>query len=466
MNFNEKMGEIFEDVEDEANPELVIDEPPDKPEKTEEFEPVTDWTGIPNPAPGRGLDDLKKTKKPLDNGWSFDEIVKAMKPSLIDHANRWNTPTFSKEDCISIGIDALWRALKTDKGIAPFPTHAFKWIKSLVQRAAGGSGVVKVPYSHHGRTDFLAGSKASISADAPMGTGEGEEETFASSLAKDYMAGGVESAERQKYNELIVMFLNNPNIGMTPNERLVLSASFGIKPNGEHSDSGPQTNNAIGQQLGVSAVRISQIKANAISKIQKFLTEKGAFTPAKALEKFDLEESKDIMRKIAESMINVLYESVNLQIDFTNGIQIVPITISEDVIKFHVDVDNKTIKDITNKDNISVMDVDKKYINKAIDIAMSYSDPKLFSEMVGEIIKISSIPVLAFIDTLDKAVVDKDKKLHDELCNSVAELAKEARINGKLNDKILFVEKMMNYSKSGLMSSGCLFDLVGSVFNH
>jgi hypothetical protein len=163
------------------------------------------------------------------------------------------------------------------------------------------------------------------------------------------------------------MFLNNPNIGMTPNERLVLSASFGIKPNGEHSDSGPQTNNAIGQQLGVSAVRISQIKANAINKIKEFLITKGAFTPAKALEKFDLEESKDIMRKIAESMINVLYESVNLQIDFTNGIQIVPITISEDVIKFHVDVDNKTIKDITNKDNISVMDIDKKYINKAID---------------------------------------------------------------------------------------------------
>ena len=88
------------------------------------------------------LDVLKSLRRPMDHGWSTDEIVAAMKPYIYKFVNMYPSSKDEKEDLAQQGAMGVLHAIAKDKGIADFASHAARYIKGSIDRYVNKGGVV------------------------------------------------------------------------------------------------------------------------------------------------------------------------------------------------------------------------------------------------------------------------------------------------------------------------------------
>lgn len=104
-------------------------------------------------ATGKTLETLQKIKYPLLVGWTFQEILHALKPYIFKHVKKFKTYRCDVEECFQNASIGLIKALRTDAGISPFASHAFKHLKTNVRRPSATAGVIKRPERKPSRTD-------------------------------------------------------------------------------------------------------------------------------------------------------------------------------------------------------------------------------------------------------------------------------------------------------------------------
>jgi hypothetical protein len=421
INFDEKMAALFSeddrfdiDVDNgyEGEEEDIVDaDVDDETDEIEDFEKkgTRDWTNLPNPKPGKTLNDLKKVKLPLENGWTEEEVIYALKPTLISAAAKYSTPNFSKDEVLLAGMGGIMNALRTDKGIAPFPSHAYKAIMVAAKRSAAGtrdfptSNVSGIKPNEGGSTDFLKGSRATVSADAPVGDSEGGEKTFASLLSGDPTSGSKSAEEQYTTSKLLNRMFISPEIGLTNTERTIMRMTYGLDREGKYSTHGPRNTSELADVLGVSKVRISQIRKKSLEKIKRFMDESGISSVNDALDEFGLNKESRLIKIAAalvlESMRDILMTEMKLSNDYID----VPVDINLGGIVRHaiakVNTQTMSIDDVVAEGNESILgkagasDID--YIN---DNAKIMTSDSYFSETINTIIQVHAQPILAVIN--------------------------------------------------------------------
>jgi RNA polymerase sigma factor (sigma-70 family) len=94
------------------------------------------------------LEMLHQIKRPLEHGYTRDEIIVAMHPYIMKHALSYKTNHFPLEDAMQMGAIGVDAALDTDRALAPLSNHAFRHIQTKIRREACSSGLIK-----HGERD-------------------------------------------------------------------------------------------------------------------------------------------------------------------------------------------------------------------------------------------------------------------------------------------------------------------------
>ncbi len=419
MDYINKLKVILEAPEDdidlgadEPSDDVQMDEPDAPPadgsggeiEKTEAEELIdtekglTDWTGIPDPIPGKTLKELKGVKRPLENGWNQEQIISALKPTIMFFAKKYATPTFSIEEAIAEQMTGVLTALKNDKGIAPFTSHVFRYLSTSAQRGAGkASNVSGVPQTKGGKYDYLAASRAAVSADAPM-PGD-EEATYSSQIQSHYDKAGQSAANQKHMTQLIAHLLNAPSVGLSEKEKLILMKTYGIGPDGATGE--PRTSKDIADALGVSVVRVSQIRTGAVQKIQDYIKARKFDNPDSAMQSLGLEES--VFVSLVKSFLTVINEAIKIEYEMYSKNQIVEFKTNfrgaTESVKVHINSDTFEVESVVNEENESLLGyIDQSSVNEAVEIAKAKVTPKYFSEMVGNIISMQHQPVLATIN--------------------------------------------------------------------
>lgn len=93
----------------------------------------------------KSLSVLNTVVKPLEKGWTKEEVINAMKPMVRYFANKYWSAKVGIEDLVQDGYVGVLRALETDKGIAPFGKYAPQKIKNEILRAALQKGLIRGP---------------------------------------------------------------------------------------------------------------------------------------------------------------------------------------------------------------------------------------------------------------------------------------------------------------------------------
>jgi hypothetical protein len=136
----DSQGQIISTPSESAT-ESIIQGDPDKYPSPEQYE-IRQYE---NP---KSLAKLKDIKKPLEAGWSVDEVVAAMQPWIRKLAYDWQSAKAPAEDLMQHAAIGIINAIRTDIGEAPFGSHAWKHMKGEVRRAALTGGVIKQPEEH------------------------------------------------------------------------------------------------------------------------------------------------------------------------------------------------------------------------------------------------------------------------------------------------------------------------------
>jgi RNA polymerase sigma factor (sigma-70 family) len=461
MEFEDKIHALFirEAVEDEEDVGVI--DPPMLPpvhtdtveapdikdegeEEHEEYETTVDWTGIPNAKPGKTLNDLKGVRKPLENGWTKEELISALKPTMIFFANKYQAPTISKVDLIQDQAMALDDAIRNDGGIAQFTSYVYPWFKSAAMRAAGKasniSGVQQTyvdPKTGKRKYDFLAGARASVSADAPVG--DDTDDTFADTIPSTYDQGSNEEKRRQLINKM----LDDPSIGLSDREKMLIKITFGLsKLKDVQGDAA--TTSKLSEILGVSSVRLSQIRKRALEKIQEYLDKRGIGSIEQAFEKYGLEEAKlvagamiviESMKEIVAMECEILSENCNIPYELNGRRTTIKIKSGE-----IVDAKNEFGESVLGKLN-------GDNVNEINEMIQSRKSEQFFVEMVGHVLGIQSQPVLAVIDGFKNPEIEEVKE--DEMIESLISkyidklIIKESDEAANFDVK-LELEKLMN----------------------
>lgn len=400
--FEEKMEDLFLEQDDVEVDDVDYD--------------YRDWTNIPNPKKGKALKDLKGVVDPISKGWTEEEIISALKPTLIAAARKYATPTFSQDEALLAAMEGVFDALRTDKGIAPFTTHVFPAIKSKTMRSAAGtkefptSNISGIKPHEGGKTDFLKGSRATVSADAPVDD-EGGGSTYAARISGDPHAGAEAEKEQLNTARLLASLFMSDDVGLNDTEQVVMRATYGINKEGEYTKKGAQNTSAIANALGVSKVRVSQIRKKAQEKIKEYLNSRGFGSPEEAMAAFGIEESRLIAtaRMVIESLSDILtidMEYVKEHLDIPIDVKVGGVT-RHSVAKFNTST--LAIDDVVAEGNESIlMSIDGDALNEVYAIGNSRMGDEYFAETVSTIIKMHSQPVLGIIGDVDRSDEEDD----------------------------------------------------------
>lgn len=333
--------------------------------------------------------------------WYFDDVVSALKSTIISHARNTSTPNFSVDEGVVAGIKGVLDAWMTDLGRAPFNNHAFSSIKTAVRDGAAKAGnITGKPISKGGTRRPFDASKSTVSADAPVGTGDGEEgSSFASTISGGADTGEKSAKEQISNRDLIFAMVNNDNVGLNDKERIVLLATYGINRSGDWIEGGPKNTKEIANAFGISNVRVSQMRKKAIEKIRDYIESK-QLTQDTAAQEFGISnESKSYLGAliVAESIVDIL----NIEVDMLSEHQKIPVVIEHDGINRNaiamVNTDTFEVDDVVYEDESVLYMVNKNILSEAKRIARSTTSSQYFSEMVSGIVKIHSQPILGII---------------------------------------------------------------------
>jgi len=401
FGFDEKMSKVFS-VGDSIT--------------EQEDDDYRDWTNIPGPKKGKTLNDLKGVKDPLNKGWTLEEVISALKPTLIAAARKYSTPNFGQDEALLAAMEAVIDAVKSDKGLAPFTSHVFPYIMSKTKRAAAGtrdfptSNVSGVKPNVGGKTDFLKGSRATVSADTPVDNEDGEA-TYVSRLSSDADSGTKAAKEQMDTVRLLSNLFTSDEVGLSDQQRIIMLATYGITSDGDYSESGPKSTTEIADAFGVSKVRISQVRKKAQEKIKNYLDSRGLGSPEEAMSAFGIEEAKLIAA--ARVVLESLPEIIRLNIDLINEHQNIPTRVDIDGISHKaivkINSDTFEIDDVVAEGNESVLyKIDRGSLSEAVDIAKARTGSEYFSETASTIIRMHAQPIIGIVDRLNDNEENED----------------------------------------------------------
>lgn len=433
FEFDEKMDKIFiEKIEDEEEYDdaFVSElEPEAEPEDSIYGDDETDegisgyhWTNIPQAKIGKELKDLKKVKKPLENGWTVEELMSALKGNIIFMANRYASPNFGKEDGFMAGMEAVTDAIKTDKGMSFFTTHVYRYIQSKVKRASAGTkdfptaNVSGIKPNEGGKTDFLKATRATTSADAPLG-GESEEMgSFASRISSDASSGAKAEEEQLGHTRLLSKLFSAEEVGLSSQQSDAMYATYGLsrKRGGGYTKTGKKSTAEIADALGVSKVRVSQIRASALKKIQVYVQDKN-IPEEEMMAAFGLEETKLIVA--ANIVIESIRDILELEIELLQEYQMIPVSVVIGSVVRHANAkvhsDSLSVDDIIAEGGESILgSVSRDTIVEAQEAASIKLSSEYFSETVASIIQMHSLPILGIIGA--KITDDEEEKTEED----------------------------------------------------
>lgn len=94
------------------------------------------------------LETLGCLKRPVEHGYSEWDVCSAMEPFIRKHNYKYCSEFFPEEDGLQHGYIGVIQALRTDRALAPFSTHAFRHTQTNVRRSVSNSGLIR-----HGERD-------------------------------------------------------------------------------------------------------------------------------------------------------------------------------------------------------------------------------------------------------------------------------------------------------------------------
>lgn len=172
--------------------------------------------GIQEEAVGKDFAALKQTILPLEHGWTEEEVINAMMPEIVKFAKIYATNRFEIDDGIQQGAIGVLNALRTDKGIANFASHAKNHIRTSIGRASATSGLIRKGEREKEFWD------PHVSLQKPVRGGEEGEMEFGQTIA-----GGQRDITRLMANkELLAKIMDRA--GLTDRERKVIELSYGL----------------------------------------------------------------------------------------------------------------------------------------------------------------------------------------------------------------------------------------------
>lgn len=314
------------EVEVPSQPEGVQGAGPAKQERTSTEAGLKSWYGLPPAKPGKTFDDLKKVIGPLNNGWTQEEVIVAMQPSIMDKARKYGTtPAYTVDDAVVDGMQAVIKALETDKSIAPFTTHVFRRLDTVMSREAAKLGSMRNgtdQQTYGGKLDWRGKTNQAQSLDVPDETGTTAADNLANTAAAD-----ARDTHLARVQAVITKFIDNPAVELSTNEKLVLRLSLGLRQDGTKKEPTPTAK--IAALLGqgnpggqpVSAARISQIRASAMDKIKDYVQFKGMSGLDSAEEKMGMRTEA----KVGQMLIALMKEAINTEIDMLQKYHKIPL---------------------------------------------------------------------------------------------------------------------------------------------
>ncbi len=343
MDIIKRLNKIFEaiepepvdepelDVADDSQPSL-LDEPdatPDvevpapqpegvkgagsaKRERTSADADLKSWYGLPPAKPGKTFDDLKKVIGPMHHGWTQEEVIAAMQPSIMDKARKYGTtPAYTVDDAVVDGMQAVIKALETDKSIAPFTTHVFRRLDTVMARAAAKQASLRNvtgQQTYGGKLDWRGKTNMAQSLDVPDDTGTTAADNLANTAAVD-----AKDTHLSRVQAVVNKFIDNPAVELSENEKLVIRLSLGLRKDGTKKDPVPTSKIAelIGGGKPVSPARISQIRTSAMDKIRDYVQFKGISGLDSAEEKMGLGMQE---AKIGRLLLDLIKETIDVEI--------------------------------------------------------------------------------------------------------------------------------------------------------
>ena len=387
MDIYKKLMKIFENVDplpeedDIAEPDVALEpEPesdvaPEAPEATEPMpaggavgpakrerldndEQLKSWYGLPPAKPGRTFADLKGLVGPLTKGWTREEVISAMQPSIMDKARKYGTtPAYTVDDAVVDGMDAVNKALTADKSIAPFTTHAFRWLDTVMSREAAKLASMRNvtgQQTYGGKLDWRGKNNQAQSLDTPDEHGD----TAAANLANKSADSDPRDAHLARVQNLVHKFLNNPNVGLSDTEKTVVMATVGMKADGSKREPIPTAEVArLLSTTGVplSAARISQIRTSALDKIKDYVQFRGMKDIDSAEDKMGM----NVEESIARALTAIIRESLSVEIMMLQKYQTIGIDAIIEGVEMGIGavVDSETLEvvDVTDRFNESIL---------------------------------------------------------------------------------------------------------------
>jgi RNA polymerase sigma factor (sigma-70 family) len=345
-----------------------------------------------------------------DDKWWFNDVVKAMMPSIVHLANKYTgarSKKYTMSDAINdatLGISQHWMR---DLGKSAFTSRAWQAMQAAIKD--GLNQTIMGKKSEGGTRELY---DKSVSIDAPTG-GEGDE-TYASGLAASQE--GDEQAEQSSDRlKLIDRILNDPDINLSDRQTLIIRAKFGIGLDGKPSPKGPKSTTEIANLLGISEVSVRNNYKKALSKIQAYMGGK-AESEEEAMNVYQVEN-----RMIIKAMFKVLAEMARIEMAMISETQEVKVQVPVNgvmrnataiVITDSLEVDNI----IAENDESVMMYAGRDIMREAVEGAKALISEEYFSEMADAVIGIHTQPVLAVIGAepeeidigkANKEVVDK-----------------------------------------------------------
>ena len=380
------MGRITQNVYDKLPEELQA--------QYKKVEGEEDYTKVP-----RGSIEKEFIGYGSGEKWYWDDVVSALKSTIISHARGNSTPNFSVDEGVVAGIKGVMDAWMTDLGKSPFHNHAFSSIRAAVRDgAARASNISGKAISKGGTRQPFSASKDTVSADAPVDDSDSGG-TFASSISGDAVSGKEEEKRQVANRDLILAMVNEPGVNLTDNEKLVMLATYGINRKGEWIE--PKSTKEISDALGVSNVRVSQMRKKAVDKIKEYVEQKN-ISPESALRKFGVsQESKALLG--AMLVLESIKDIVTIEIDMLDQYQDIPIVMEMNGAKrlatARVNTDTMVVEDIMSDGDSVLYLADKRVIGEAKRGAKARTSSRFFAEMASTIIGIHSKPILGVINT-------------------------------------------------------------------
>jgi RNA polymerase sigma factor (sigma-70 family) len=223
-----------------------------------------EWRAMPHT-----LENLTKIKLPLIHGWTEREVVKALEPYIYKLAQKYVTERFPIDDAAQEGAIGVLAALKTDGGLAPIATHAWKHIQTAIRRASAQSGLIRkgergMPLPSGGYSGPEFHDVGVVPIDAPS-------EKTGRSLADTIAAKGPELSDLFADRETLDKIIEASEI--TPQQMAVMSLVFGLDGKGERD--GQQ----IALELGISKQRVNQLKVKGIQRLKDTAQAMGIMAP-------------------------------------------------------------------------------------------------------------------------------------------------------------------------------------------